>query len=419
MADDVLETVLSYLPIKKLFGLAVLSTRYRYSWKFCRDLAFDRNFARNLSKNEFKSIVNKFFQNHLNSNADRFCLYFDPTNDTSLIVDWIRKAVGLRIKELQLDFTQSRRNFMLSCDLINVSSIRIMKLVCCELHNSSLGLNGLCNLRELTLQNVRARPAVIQSMFTNCLALRAVRFVNCNLTSNLKISARNLRSFNHLVVKYCVDVEYITLDAPTLCSFYYHGKICEFKIEKDISRLNDVVFDISHPRGFQHVRLMKDALGLLGPRFDGNEYKEIDFHLWQLKEFHLTVTPESYLNPSDIASFLKKCPYVERTFIESIYWDMHGREYLIECDTVFPLLKCVELKGFVMNDPQAMMAKFFLQRAVNLQYLVLVKARNFEFSRNFTADCLNWGIMSGAKIAIYDYRNDMSILHPAHLKDVY
>ncbi|GER54085.1 FBD-associated F-box protein At1g61320 [Striga asiatica] len=400
MADDVIETVLSYLPIKNLFGLAILSARYRYSLKFCRDLAFDRNFTRNLSKNEFKSIVNKFFENHLNSNAERFCLYFDPTNDTSLIVDWIRKAVGLRIKELELDFTQSRRNFMLSCDLINVSSIKITKLVCCELDNSSLGLNGLCNLRELTLQNVRARPIVIQSMFTNCLALRAVRFIHCNLTFNLQILARNSQSFNHLVVKYCFDVEYITLDAPTLCSLYYHGKICKFKIESELSQLNDLT---------SHIRE--------GPKFDGNEYKEINFHLWQLKGFHLIVTPESYLNPSDVASFLKKCPYVERIFIEfglnafgqSIYWDMHGRDYLIECDTVFPLLKCVKL----------MMVKFFLKRGINLQYLVLVKARNFEFSRNFNSDCLNWGIMSGAKIAIYDYRKDMSILDPVHLKDVY
>ncbi|GFQ01812.1 putative fbd-associated F-box protein at1g61330 [Phtheirospermum japonicum] len=418
MADDVVETIFSYLPIKKLFALAVLSRRYRFSWRCCRNLSFDKNFAKNLSRDEFKIIVDNFFRHRLNSSADRFCLYFDVTDETNIVVNWIQQAICLGIKELELDFTLSKTKFMLSYNLINVASIEIMKLVNCEIDDLPLDPNGLCNLRVLTFENVRANPMVIQAILINCLALKTLQFIRCGSNRDLNICAQNLKRFETLVVKDCHGVESITIDAPTLSSFHYHGKICQFNFQSDLSLLNDVILDIAHPRGFQRIPRIKDVAISLA------FVKTLTISSIFLE---LVVTAESYLNPSDVAIFLKKCPYVERVFIDlapnafghSLYWEFQGRNYLSECITIFPFLSSVKLKGFTMKELPMMMGKFFLRNAIHLQHLVLVKAKNFNSSDIFTPDCLRWGISSSANIEIYDYRRDTSIITPEHLKDVY
>ncbi|KAK6124427.1 hypothetical protein DH2020_041847 [Rehmannia glutinosa] len=327
MDDDVIETIVSYFPVKKLFGLSNLSKRFRYSWKFCRDLSFDKNFSRNLSRDEYKNIVNNFFQNYLNSSADKFCLYFDASEETNLVGNWIQQAVRLGIKEIELDFTPSKKRFMLSFDLVNAESINIMKLVNCEIIHLPLESNGnFSNLIELTFQNVRV---VVKTIFSNCLALRILRLIKCNFIFDLNISAKNLKKFEKLVVKDCCDIESLSLDAPTICSLHYHGKICDFNFHYDLTQLKDVILEISQPRGFQILRHRKDLVKSLAfvqvltvssifleglcARFEENEYKELEFNLSKLKEFHLLVTPDSHLNPSDIAIFLKhywaKCIY--------------------------------------------------------------------------------------------------------------
>ncbi|KAI3456336.1 hypothetical protein Pfo_012999 [Paulownia fortunei] len=441
MADDIVETIISYLPVKDVSRLAILSRRFRYSWKFCRDLSFDNNFAKNLSRNEFKNIVNNFFHSHLNSSADKFRLYFDATGETSLVSYWIQMAVRLGIKEIELDLIPSKKKFMLNYDLVNVESIKIMRLVNCELH-LPFNSNGLCHLRELTFQNVRARPIAIQAIFANCLALRSLQLIHCNFIFTLNICAQDLIGFKMLVVKDCSDVHSININAPTLYSFHYHGKLCAFKFQNDLPHLNDVIIDITYSRGFQllpHRNDMVISLAFvrtltvsstfvegLSTRFEEYEYREMEFYLWKLKEFHLLVAPESYLNSSDIATFLKKCPSVERVFVDlgqnafgnSLYWDLHGRKYLSECHTLFPFLKCVKVKGFTLKEQPVTMGRFFLKNAINLHDLILVKAKNYNYPEIFTPDCLRSDISSNANIEIYDYKRDKSVINPEHLNGV-
>ncbi|KAG8387797.1 hypothetical protein BUALT_Bualt02G0058500 [Buddleja alternifolia] len=332
MADDVVERITSFLPIKDAHRLSVLSRRFRYSWKFCRDFSFDRNFAENLSKDEFKNIVNNFFHHHSNPSADRFRLYFDANGETVLISYWIASAVRLGINELELDFTPSGKMFTLSYELIDFESIKTVKLVNCELH-LPFNSNGLSHLRDLTFEHVRAHPVSIQAIFVNCLALRTLQLINCGFVFDLKIPSLGSKgNFKMLVVKNCSDVDSIAINAPHLCTLHYQGKICEFKFESELPELNDVILDITYPRRFQLISHRRDMMISLAyvkslkisstfleglcARFEENEYKEVDFYLWKLKEFNLVVARESYINPSDIVIFLKKCPQVERVFID-------------------------------------------------------------------------------------------------------
>ncbi|GFQ01811.1 putative fbd-associated F-box protein at1g61330 [Phtheirospermum japonicum] len=417
MSDDVIEMIVSRLPVKKVFGLAILSSRFRYSWKFCRDLSFDRDFARNLSQNQFKNLVNTFFHMYLGTSADRFHLYFNATGEVNLVGYWIDRAVNLGIKVIELDFTPSDTEFLLSHELVDAENIKVMKLVNCEL-NFSLSSNGLSHLRELTFQNIRASPMVINKIFNNCLALTTLQLINCNFIFDLRIVTFKLKRFEKLVLKDCIDVISIVINAPTLRALHYHGKVCKFEFECELFRLYDVILDVAHPRRFHIFPHRKDMV---------NYFAYVETLTITSIFLELVVSPESFVNPSDIVVFLKKCPHIERIFIDlgqnalqsSVYWAFHGSKYLSECDVIFSFLKCIKVKGFTMKELPVTMARYFLKSARSLQHLILVKAKNFNSSETLTPEHhLRRGIQSNAVIEFYDYNKDVSIITPMHLKGI-
>lgn len=255
LPEDVIENIFSFLPLKEVCRLSILSKRFKTSWKICRDLSFDRDFARHLSKEEYKTSVNNFFSSYSTDSAEKFKLYFDATAETPLVSRWICNAVTLRVTEFELDFSPSKKKFTLSYDLVNVDSIRKMKLVNCELH-LPFESNGLRFLREITFQDVRAHYGLIHSIFLNCVSLRALKLVKCCSVSSLVVWGRALET---LVVKDCYDVDSVVIKTRSLSTFHYHGKLTEFDFNSDLPRLNDVVFGIAHPRSFTQLS-HRDAL---------------------------------------------------------------------------------------------------------------------------------------------------------------
>ncbi|KAL8542230.1 hypothetical protein ACS0TY_003190 [Phlomoides rotata] len=437
LPEDVIENILSFLPLKDLCGLSILSKRFRLSWKICRDLSFDRDFARNLSKEEYKTSVNSFFSNYSTDSAERFKLYYDATAETPQVTSWIEKAVALKVTEFELDFTPSKRKFTLSYHLVNAESIRVMKLINCELH-LPFESKGLRSVRELTFQDVRARPCLMHSIFVNCVSLRTLKLIKCSSVFSFMASGKALET---LVMKDCSDVHSVIINSPSLSTFLYHGKMTVFNFYC-VLRLNDVVLDIAHPRSFQVLTRRNEMMNSLtrvealtvsstfleglSARFEGHKYKDTSFLLMKLNEFHLIVAPESFVNPSDVAIFLRKCPYIERVFIDlgknafgsSLQWETFGRKYLREWQIVIPYLKHVKIKGFTGKELPIVMARFFLKNAINLRSLVLVKARTHYMPQFYGSECLSLGILSNAVIAIYDHHRDLSSVMPRHSRDV-
>ncbi|XP_057811242.1 putative FBD-associated F-box protein At1g61330 [Salvia miltiorrhiza] len=440
MPEDVIEKIFSFLPFKKLCSLCIVSKRFRNSWKFCRDLSFDSDVAKNLSRDEYRNMVDNFFNNHSSSCADRLKLQYDASDESNLISFWVGKAIRLGIKELELNLTQTHEKLSLNYDLVDVETLKTLKLVNCELH-LPLNSNGLRHLREMTLQNVMAPPMVTDSIFRNCVSLRVLRLVRCSLVYSVRAIGK--LGFEVLVVKDCCDVHSIEIDSPCLRRFHYHGKIMELRFGCEMQCLSDVVLDVAHPRGFHRLspshRQMVERLAFvqiftvttiflegLCARFEKNEYKKMEFLLRRLKEFHLVVAPESFLNPSDVAIFIKKCPSIEKLFIDlgrdafatSLYWNNYGKNYVTACQATFPFLKYVKIKGFTMRELPMHMARFFLKNAINLNRLILVKARIHYFSTNYSPENLRWGIISNAKIEMYNYRADKNTIMPQHLRGV-
>ncbi|KAH6792867.1 hypothetical protein C2S52_003344 [Perilla frutescens var. hirtella] len=443
LPEDVVEVILSFLPYKKLCSLSILSKRYINSWKLCRNLSFDIDFARNLSRGECRNIVNKFFNNHETTCADRFQLRYDASDESNLVSWWVGKAIRLGIKELELDLTQKTRDTRLVYDLIDVESLKIMKLVNCKLE-LPLSSKGLPHLQEITLQNVIMddMPPLVESIFLNCMSLRVLRLIKCNLGNTLRAYAQDLRGFETLVVKDCPDLHVTLVNSPSLQTFHYHGKITDLRFCCEMPYLDDVILHIAHPRFFKQFSNRNELLDRLAfleiltvttifleglcARFENHAYRKMKFYLHRLKEFHLIVAPESFVNPSDVAIFIKRCPTLQKLFIDlgrdafgsSLYWKNYGMNHLSACEATFPYMKYVKIKGFTMNELPMCMARFFLKNSINLHSLILVKARIHNFPIKYSSENIRWGIISNATIEIRNYRGDKDTVMPKYLRGV-
>ncbi|KAL3820587.1 hypothetical protein ACJIZ3_006492 [Penstemon smallii] len=203
-----------------------------------------------------------------------------------------------------------------------------------------------------------------------------------------------------------------------------------------------MVLDIVPPRGFklfpQRVNMMNTLAHVtvltvtstllegLSARFDDNEYREMEFCLFKLKEFHLIVSEESFVNPLDVVQFLRKCPFVQSVFIDlglnsfqnSLYWDFQGRQIIEDWQCLFPFIKHVKIKGFTWNELPITMSRFFLRHAITLELLVLVKAKIYVDPQILTPNLIKSGISTDAKIEIHEYMEDVSDIIPTHLIDV-
>ncbi|XP_073128905.1 putative FBD-associated F-box protein At1g61330 [Henckelia pumila] len=347
--EEVIEEILSHLPIKDAACLSILSKRFVNSWKLCRNLSFTKEISKKFTRPGFINFINMFLLKFSGKNMHRFSLYFDPAEHIDLVQCWVHKALKCEITELELDFTVAEQTYMLSFFLSNIENLKVLKLNKCELDLVPKP-NGLCPLLQITLQNVRVPSFTLQAMFSNCLKLRTLELISCEFLYNLKILAQDLKGFSVLVVKNCSGLLSIRINAPTLQTFHYEGKICEFKFESGLPDLSDVVLNITSPRAFQllpHRNSVVIALAnvttlsvnhtfleALCARFGEHGYMEMDFFLWKLKEFQLLVGGESHINPLDIAIFIKKCPCLQRVLIDlgkyalagSVYWEHHGRK---------------------------------------------------------------------------------------------
>ncbi|XP_051128577.1 putative FBD-associated F-box protein At1g61330 [Andrographis paniculata] len=425
LPDEIIETILLRLPLREIRQLSILSKRFRHSWKLCRNLAFDGSFSAGLTKDQFKAGVTNTLYLLGKTGADRFALRYDAAGETRFVFCWVHRAIQLGVSRLELDFTPSApKKFMLSSDIVNYESVTSIKLINCEILLPHAAAGGLRFLRDLTLQNMRARPVTILTLFRNCYELRSLKLINCNFIFALRIFAEKLRCFQTLIVKHCSDIHSICLNAPELQTFHFYGKICEIAFQVDTPRLNDVLIEFSHPRIFQMVPRRKEMI----PRFAAvrsltitstflEGFKMSQFTLPNLEEFVLTIYPESYLNAADIIIMLSNSPRIRRVHIDigqnafndgGAYWKTIGRHYLNESAAAFPFLQYVKIRGFCYKEQTVMMAKFFLKYASSsLRCLAIEKARinnNLPVHYNYELiNYLRWGIATIADIQISDY----------------
>lgn len=258
LPDDILDRIFSFLPVKKAVQVGVLSTRFKNSWVFNRNLFFDRDFA---DPGEFFEIVNRVFTSHVGSRIQRLRLSFDPTSVESTVEKWIKTCIEKGVEEMGLDFYQGSEPFKLSSQHIDVESIQILKLVHCEI-DLPPNLNGLTFLRTLELRKVDITTKVLETFFRHCLLLETLDLWQCYTIRRLNVFARNLKRFKVLKVGHCSDIMWINIEAPSLHSIYYTGNVVSFNFA-EVLQLEEVLLNFVPSRSFTQASLVETTVSAL------------------------------------------------------------------------------------------------------------------------------------------------------------
>ncbi|XP_057498329.1 putative FBD-associated F-box protein At1g61330 [Actinidia eriantha] len=407
--EDVLQNIISFFPIKDATRCGQLSTRFKNAWRFCRNLVFDLDFARGLTKENQIRVINRVFNQHLGPKIDIFHLYFDPTDVEASVEYWLNKATLKGVEELDLDFTQGGVLSKLPSHLFEVKSIRSLKLTCCRLDLPDLPTQsqGLYFLKTLVLKRVNINTIQIATIFAYCFLLEGIELLSCIGTVYLDIIGRYLKKYKQLVVGDC-DIISISIDNPTLSTLSFCGEFCHFgfyspMLNLDEAGLNFTPTRSSFPRlclvndlviGISTVNILKISSGFLkklSPKLMDGTFVEGNYFLRNLKEFHLILEGMSYINPCDIVSLLKNCLNVERVFLDlgevhlenGLYSEMHGKPELEKCNPSFPRLKKIMVNGFKFRTFELEMLKFFLKQAKFLESVALVPSSSNCYSKGF------------------------------------
>ncbi|XP_010268941.1 PREDICTED: putative FBD-associated F-box protein At1g61330 [Nelumbo nucifera] len=215
LADDILENIFSFLPIKEAVRNGILSRRFRKSWIWNRCLDFDKEFASGLTREEFINIVDQILKLHAAPKVNTFRLFINPIKEFSMVREWINFATMKEVEELDLDFSAGNTNYMLlPHHLLKNGSVRVLKLSLCAfiLYPS---LNGLRSLTTVVLRQVDLSEKSIEIVLNNCLFIELLELTKCRRLCHLNISAQNLRRFRILKVVDCSNLLYVDIDAPT------------------------------------------------------------------------------------------------------------------------------------------------------------------------------------------------------------
>ncbi|KAL3519645.1 hypothetical protein ACH5RR_017794 [Cinchona calisaya] len=336
MPDEVVEKIISYFPLKECTRAALVSKRFTNSWKFCSNLCFEVDEQR-LPRDAYASLVDRVLDQHLGPKIERLVVAYDPTGQENRVIDWIRKVVAKGVEELILDFSNDGQAFPFSSHLIDVTPIRVLKLNYCELGFSEQ-LSGLRFLKTLVLKNIRLMNNLTDTIFSNCLLLENLEFVNCSNNTRLQILAGHLKHFKSLKMEGFKDLISVFINAPTLKSLCYNGDICRFNLNWLFPCLDVASFYFRGNRNYKQLdgvegiimsvtfclqlTICSTILEGLSHKMKNFEYKEFQFCLWRLKELTLFLGGSSYdrgttfVNPCDIVYFLKKCPLIENIYID-------------------------------------------------------------------------------------------------------
>ncbi|KAI3409285.1 F-box domain-containing protein, partial [Psidium guajava] len=405
LPDDVLERIFTLLPVKQAVRAGVVSTRFKRVWLFSRKLHFGRWFTTQKGILEAMSAIDHVFRAHAGPQIQSFKLYIDPTDIEPMVRKWIEISISKGVEELELNFVAARiERFQLSRDLIDVESLRVLKLTFCEI-DFPPDLTRLHLLDTLILKKVEITSDMIETLILNCTLLETLELVHCDAIHQLTLSARNHKRLKVFKLGDCSDLSLVEIDAPGLRSFHFYGQAPLFLFE-DISQLKDAAINFVPPKGFMRhssVRNILDDLANvsvltvnsivleslhnhnvwiqgISPNYEDLKHntRGLPFSYRNLKEFQLIMHGGVYCNTYDIAAFLNSCPFVEQVFIDlnecsfegSIYWELHQKQEL-ESFRFLCRLKFVKVKGFRFHQHELELVKFFLQKGINLETLAL------------------------------------------------
>ncbi|XP_058071253.1 F-box protein At5g03100-like [Magnolia sinica] len=398
LPDDVLHYILSKMPMKFIIRTSILSRRWRNLWKPIWAYSTYLNFS--VTPEEFVAAVNRYLLLHEAKEIHTLGLLLlsrDPLDAEK----WVEFAVAKRVKELHVIFCQTtvdetfdRRIWKLHNSIFNCDSLTYLHLCVCKFI-PPLNFRGCTYLKTLDLSFVRITDALFENMLLNFQLLKEFSLWECVDLTHLKISAPNL-PLTRLTVVDCWNVNDIEIFAPNLQSFHFYGDLFLINF-KNISSLLDVLINgicrmdwlngdwmtvLHHLERVKILTLCNVSLKNLSLAEEDTP-EDLPITFLNLQELQLLMDwfGGSYL--ARTYSFFKNClcPCLEKLFIELLYAieDPSQRNFWCDrqpaddtADIVFCHLKVIKINGFRGLKDEIQLVKFFLEKAIVLESLVLV-----------------------------------------------
>ncbi|XP_058073165.1 putative FBD-associated F-box protein At1g61330 [Magnolia sinica] len=462
LPDAVLHYILSMMPMKFIVRTSILSRRWRDLWKpiwaYSTSLDFGAEFTTGQTREAFVATVNLYLQLHKGKEIQMLRFSFIPCNLPDA-EKWIEFAVAKRVKELHIDFGQTiyfiafkPEPYELLNSIFNCDSITYLNLSRCDFC-LPLDFKGYTYLKKLHLSFVRVTDALFESMLANCPLLEELSLRDCRRLTRVKVSAPDL-PLKSLTVVDCWDAREIEIFAPNLRSFRFYGSFIHISF-KNISSLVDVLVNGICRRGYErdlhwitvlcrleHVKILTlcnvslEYIGL------AEQYRreELPITFRNLQELQLLMNWYAGGSLASTYSFFKNCPCprLEKLFIElpSANEDPSQRDYQWErlrtnsLPIMFDHLKVIKMNGFRGLKDEMLLVKFFLEKAIVLESLVLVAPQEgvFNMKKDSASESKSVNRLrkllltlakvssSDAQILVSESSEDDGALAPTHLE---
>ncbi|KAK1652227.1 hypothetical protein QYE76_070032 [Lolium multiflorum] len=283
LPQELVEMVVSFLPMKDAARTSVLSSKWRQGWASYPRLTLNSetmlgitgkvDYASEEEQNKYKM---KFIENvhavmrqHQGFGVDEFLLEFGLSDrDAHHIDNWVSLAASMRMKRLVIDLS----GLSLECKIVpekyalplqlldDIGTIKHLRNL--QLSNLSLkplgDFGGFVNLTMLELQLVDVTEGDLESLLCKCPALERLALNTCGPFMSLRIG-HQLSRLEHLCLGDGTLVEKLKIEAMNLRTISHSYNVGEIVVRKD-SQISEVTADMNIPPRTQAGNGYKDTL---------------------------------------------------------------------------------------------------------------------------------------------------------------
>ncbi|CAL1372679.1 unnamed protein product [Linum trigynum] len=414
---DVVAMILSFLDIKQLAQSAVVAKSFRDCLKLGQLLDFKQPiFKKLVRKRVYVPFVGRIIDQHKGPKIQSLKLWFDPINTEehwAMVAGWINKAAQKGVEEFDFDFYYGPQVFLLTDEIFQIKTLQILRLSYCDIvlpePETNFAVTGLPCLRVLSFGNMDIQNmTVVEAILKACSKLETLELLHCFFPRYLKIDAWHLKNFKECKLVTCPKIVEVAVDAPNLMTLHYSGPMVVFKYT-NFDKLTDCIIDFKPNRVYYSIgvykldQLMYDMSNIevlttssrllegLCPRGSHGENTIVNFFCFsKLKEIQLLMEGSRYCGLFAIASFLQKCPSVEKIHIHCRGWFRTDnvisrssrpggftwvlqQQFLVKrgIGPCYPNLKVVKLTGFRFAPHEMQLLIHFLVTGLSLETVAI------------------------------------------------
>ncbi|ERN05587.1 hypothetical protein AMTR_s00007p00268900 [Amborella trichopoda] len=402
LPDNILNSILSYLPTKEAVRTSVLSNRWKYMWTGILVLDFDENCFCGKGENSRKrekmvGIVNRVLKLHF-GHVERFKLVFYPGKFKSHISRCLQFLQTSGVQELDLDFRGESQEayagygwYELPSCIYDLGSLLVLNLKNCTM-GVPLEFKGLKSLKTLCLSDVYISGEQLSILVSKCEVLQNLTVHCCKDIENIKILGPHTQLQSLKIDGCCVTLGELEIDAPNLLSFDFTGWVSGSPmlnvprlLKATITQSSKNSLDGQNEKWYLEMamNLSKlvhvESLSLLGffVKFlaKGEAIDQVPTNFLNLKKLALKVNMTKVSEVTTIARFLGCCHHLE----EIVFWlDQHHPELTwqfwdaqVPPYCVVDYLKTVVIKNFSGLEDEEAFVRFLLMCAKELKKITV------------------------------------------------